>query len=317
MTSERDIKRVLDHWFTERPTQVADRVLDEVADRIARQPQQPAWRASWRDFHVQSNLKLVLGAAAVIVIAVAGFAVLQPRSGSNVGGAVLPGPSPSPVASASPSTAPSPSAGAAFPAWFPGSSEGAGILPAGSQTTRTFLAGSTFTVPEGWVNDADNPFQYSLFPDSPANETNYPDWQDTVQNMLLTSVVPNNMFAICDATGLFQGSTAAEIVDGIVANEALSTSDPVDVTIGGLSGRQVDVQISPDWSGTCAPPQEPQRHWMGQRLRIIVLDRPVAGTIGIGIGSKYAADFEAFLAEAMPIIESWQFELGPGASPSP
>jgi hypothetical protein len=125
------------------------------------------------------------------------------------------------------------------------------------------------------------------------------------------------MFAICDATGLFQGSTAAEIVDGIVANEALSTSDPVDVTIGGLSGRQVDVQISPDWSGTCAPPQEPQRHWMGQRLRIIVLDRPVAGTIGIGIGSKYAADFEAFLAEAMPIIESWQFELGPGASPSP
>ena len=34
MTSERDIERILDHWFTERPTQVADRVLDEVADRI-------------------------------------------------------------------------------------------------------------------------------------------------------------------------------------------------------------------------------------------------------------------------------------------
>jgi len=25
MTSDRDIERVLDHWFTERPTQVADR----------------------------------------------------------------------------------------------------------------------------------------------------------------------------------------------------------------------------------------------------------------------------------------------------
>jgi hypothetical protein len=31
MTSERDIERVLDHWFAERPTQVADRVLEEVA----------------------------------------------------------------------------------------------------------------------------------------------------------------------------------------------------------------------------------------------------------------------------------------------
>ena len=30
MTSERDIERLLDRWFTDRPTVVADRVLDEV-----------------------------------------------------------------------------------------------------------------------------------------------------------------------------------------------------------------------------------------------------------------------------------------------
>ncbi len=80
MTSERDIERVLDHWFTERPTQVADRVLDEVADRIARQPQQPAWRVSRRDSHVNTNLKALLAVAAIIVVAVAGFAVLRPSS---------------------------------------------------------------------------------------------------------------------------------------------------------------------------------------------------------------------------------------------
>ena len=42
MTSDRDIEHVLDHWFTERPTPVSDRVLDEVGDRIARQRQRPA-----------------------------------------------------------------------------------------------------------------------------------------------------------------------------------------------------------------------------------------------------------------------------------
>ena len=84
MTSERDIERVLDHWFTERPTQVADRVLDEVADRIARQPQQPAWRVPWRDSHVNTYLKPLLAVAAIIVVAVAGFAVLRPSSPASV-----------------------------------------------------------------------------------------------------------------------------------------------------------------------------------------------------------------------------------------
>ena len=41
---ERDIERLLDRWFADGPTEVADRVIDEVADRIDRQPQRPAWR---------------------------------------------------------------------------------------------------------------------------------------------------------------------------------------------------------------------------------------------------------------------------------
>ena len=90
MTKERDIERLLDRWLSERPIEVADRVFDDVADRIGRQPQQPAWRVSWRDYHMQSNLKALLAAAAVIVIAVTGFAVLRPGSGSNIGGAASP-----------------------------------------------------------------------------------------------------------------------------------------------------------------------------------------------------------------------------------
>ena len=85
MTRERDIDRILDLWFAERPTEVADRVLDEVAERIGRQPQQPAWLTLWRDSHVNSYLKYAAAVAAVILVAAVGFAVLRP-SGGGIGG---------------------------------------------------------------------------------------------------------------------------------------------------------------------------------------------------------------------------------------
>ncbi len=126
------------------------------------------------------------------------------------------------------------------------------------------------------------------------------------------------MFAICDATGLFQGTTATEVIDALVANDKLSTTDPVDVTIGGLSGRQVDVQLSPDWSGSCplGPDDPPTRDYKDARNRFIMLDTPDGGSIGIAISSTYSSEFEAFLAEAMPIVESFRFGAAPEASPS-
>lgn len=199
-----------------------------------------------------------------------------------------------------------------FPPWLPQQGDGAGILPAGSQTTRRFLTGSTFTVPEGWVNDSDNAAIYTLFPDTPANEAQYALSNEMAQNILLVARVENNMFAICDATGLFQGGTAAEVIDALVADDALSTTEPVDVTIGGLSGRQIDVQLSPDWTGSCLRSGDTRtRDYRGDRHRIILLDVPGSGTMGIAMGSLASADFEAFLAEAMPIVESFQFDLNP------
>jgi hypothetical protein len=320
MTSDLDIERVLDHWFTEQPTQVADRVFDGVADRIARQPQQPAWRVLERDLHVNTHLKPLLAIAAIVVVAVAGFAILRP-SGGGVGGPLAPlssptapptpTPSPSSVASASPSI--DPFSSAEFPDWYPRPSDGSGILPAGSQTTQAFLAGSTLTVPEGWVNDSDNDQVYTLFPNTSANEDEYDLAGQLAQDVLLVKTVANNMFTICEATGLFQGATAADVIDWAVTNEAFSTTEPVGVTIGGLSGQQVDIQLDPAWTGSC-PLQEndpPTRDYSDARARIIMLDVPGRGPIGIHLGSKYSSGFEAFLADAMPIIESFEFDLEP------
>lgn len=305
MTKERDIERLLDRWFSERPIEVADRVLDDVADRIGRQPQQPAWRVSWRDIQVQANLKTLIAAAAVIVIAVAGFAVLRPGSGSSIGGAA----SPSPSAPTAPST--SPSASTVFPQWYKNSEirGAAGILPAGNATSRAFAPRVTFTVPEGWVNDLDVNIGYSLFPDIKANEAEYAKSGEIAQGIFMVSV--ESPYFFCKAWEPTQG-TAAERGAFLVASDAFVVSEPVDVTIGGLTGKQLDVRLDQNRPTATCPGDSPPVDLGDQRTRVTYLDTPSgtpAGIIGIAVGSKYSADHDAFLADAMPIVESFDFDV--------
>ena len=65
----------------------------------------------------------------------------------------------------------------------------------------------------------------------------------------------------------------------LVANEALATSEPVDVTIGGLTGKQIDTHLDPDWTGSCPRTGRPADEGpQGLRGRIIFLDIPDGGS---------------------------------------
>ena len=76
MTQQRDIDRLLDHWFSDGPSVVSDRIIDVVADRIERQPQRPAWRFGWgRAGRLDSRIA-VAGIALLLIVAVVGIAVL-------------------------------------------------------------------------------------------------------------------------------------------------------------------------------------------------------------------------------------------------
>ena len=310
MNERSDISRVLRHWFDDGPSTMPDRVVDVVADRIVRQRQLPARRLHWRHFGMNPTIKIGAAIAAVVVIAVAGVAFLGQPSNSGVGGAVSPAPSPSPIASASPSTAPS--ASAECPEWLTtGCSGGAGILPAGSQATRAFRPAFTFSVPAGWVNDTDSADLYGLFPDTPANEAEFALSGGRAQGIFMGVVDTPTL--ICDEVGETEGSTAAELADSLVANEALVTSEPVDVTIGDLTGTRVDSHLDPDWTGSCPPNPDdpPTKDYKDYRGRFIFLDIPGGGKLLIIVDSVHAADFEAHLADAMPIVESFEFDLAP------
>jgi hypothetical protein len=85
MNRTSDVDLVLHDYFADDGSSAPDRVLDVIEERIMRQPQQRAWRVSWRDSHVNGYLKPLLAVAAIVVVAVAGFAIFRPSS-AGVGG---------------------------------------------------------------------------------------------------------------------------------------------------------------------------------------------------------------------------------------
>lgn len=304
MNDRSDIDRVLGYWLEDGPVAMPDRVIDVVARRISVRPQRRSWRPFRRTL-MSPAIKFGAAAAAVLVIAVVGYSLLPGRTG--VGGQGAPTTAPTPSAQPTTGVTTAPSTGAACPKWLTNGCGGAGILPAGSQATRAFTPGFTFSVPDGWVNDGDETSYYGLFPDTPANQAEFARSGAMAQSIAMA--LQGSPYFFCESAENNRGGTAAEMVAAVTANEALATTGLVDVAIGGLIGKQFDVRLNPDWTGTCPPsPDDPPGLNLGdQRTRGILLDAPGRGVIVIFVGSLYSADFEAFLAEAMPIVESFEF----------
>jgi hypothetical protein len=244
-----------------------------------------------------------LAGAAVLVMAVAGC---QSAAGPATPSASLtPSAPPPPTASStSSSSASATAARAVFPSWYTAESNGAGILPAGNGTSKSFNPGVTFTVPEGWVNGSDEHGVYGLFPDTPANQAEFAASGGLAHEIFMGP--HESPYFVCDAWEDNRGATAAEMVAKIVANDALAVSDPVDVLIGGLAGKQIDVRLDTSWKETC-PGDSPTVDLMDMRTRGILLDRPGGGVMVIFVGSPHSAGHDAFVEEATPIIESFDF----------
>ena len=102
------VDRVLRDYFADDGLLAPDHVLDVIEERILRQPQRRNWRVTWWDSNPNTNLKPLLAIAAIIVVAVAGFALLRPSGPAVVGppaSTESPGLSPSPILSPSPTSA--------------------------------------------------------------------------------------------------------------------------------------------------------------------------------------------------------------------
>ncbi len=229
MNQPRDIERLLDLWLADGPTRSPDRVIDVVADRIERQPQQAAWRLHVREIHVNTILRAGIAMAAVVVIAIVGFNLL-PGPSNGVGGAPALTASPTLPASATPGPSPS---GSTVP-----------TLPAGLNTSKVFTPAVSFTAPAGYVEftDVEQAYGVGAAPGNPP-----------AGFFIFRDIAPSTDDNACE--GDPNTAIGALTVDGIsaafAADKRFQVTTPAPATIGPYSGKTFDLQLASGWAGTC------------------------------------------------------------------
>jgi len=124
------------------------------------------------------------------------------------------------------------------------------------------------------------------------------------------------------------GSSAADIVQWLAAQEGLDTSEPQLVTIGGLNGYVVDVRMSKDWIHACpfingkptfpthvgTSPLSETVFWgaedgSSQRYYLLDLGKDGAnGNIAITVEVCCGAQWDERMKAVTPVIESFVFD---------
>jgi hypothetical protein len=188
-------------------------------------------------------------------------------------------------------------------------------LPAGDYASSAFRPAASFTLPEGWLVAGDGPDFLSLQPAT----------SDAVGVYLFRSPKAASQDPACPvAPAQNVGATAADLVAWIVALPGLVVSEPVPVTLGGLSGQQLDAHIVDGWTASCpfadglptvplfVGASDQSFRWVvagNERLRLAVLDVPGQGTVVVDIDAFDGTLMDDLLVEATPIVESLRFGL--------
>jgi hypothetical protein len=308
MTHERDLDRLLDTWFADGPVETPDRVLDDVAARIHRQPQRPAWRLALRENPVNAYLKPLAAIAAVITIAAFGLYLVREPSGVA---APAPTPSPTPTIAATASSSPEPSASAPDVCVAPGCG---GVLEPGTHTSANFQPTVRYEVPDGWINELDDARGYTLLVEGG------PD----MFFQLLSGV------AIPEQDDLCRGqrregvdTTPAAWATFLGEHPGLEATTPEPVTIGGAEGYRVSFRVAPGWEKRCPGSLGPAVYtvtneageWVlfvdDQRSTFWILDVEGSTVIIRLETSPSEVEHQTVLGTVQPVLESMSFAPAP------
>ena len=274
MSTDREVTRIVRSWLEEGVTSLPDRVLDNVLDQLPATPQRRAWWPARRYPVVNNAVRIALAAAVIIVVAIAGIRIAMP--GDNVVGGPGGTQAPSPTPTAAPTATPQPLSNGPLDA---GTVVATGLGP--SESTSV-----TFTVPEGWEGFAGACVL-------PITGTVAPDGMGICFGEVNDGLYSDPCHGHGGPTDVPVGPTVDELVEALAAQTAYEATRPTDVTLGGYSGKRMDLQLPSDvascdngefypWSGSIYA-QGPDNRWQlwildveGDRLVIIVTD--FAGT---------------------------------------
>jgi hypothetical protein len=188
--------------------------------------------------------------------------------------------------------------------------------PAGEWEAR--FGALTYTVPEGWAASADFPELYQLMTQSEyaTDEGDCGDCDASI-NVWVNPLPAAPNCSENSAAGY--GTSAADLRTWIADQPGLVSGPQHDVTIGSLSAFYFDIELAPGWTATCGDPANPfigapiffngyhLAIGVGDRQRFVLLDLGDGNTVAINIDPRDATSFDAFVAEAMPIVETFEF----------
>jgi len=238
-----DVEPVLRAYLADTGDLAPDRVLGDVAARIARQPQRRSWRLRGRHF-MNGSTKLAAGLAAVLIVGFVGWQLLS-RSG-GIGG--------QPTANPSPTVVPTATLGTRPTGLITDMTDGP--KPAGRyRSSAATAAGPTvkvvYELPDGWSGIAGDWLTTGAGTDAP-------------DGLGIAFLGPGGLFSDpChwDANGtatwpqppdVSVGPTVADLATALQGQSAYQATSPTPVTIGDATGvrMQLTLPSAPD-PATC------------------------------------------------------------------
>jgi hypothetical protein len=191
-----------------------------------------------------------------------------------------------------------------------------GPIAAGTYTTDVFTPKLTYTVPDGWSNMEDEAGNFLLLP--PGSTLNGVDSNGSDYLGVYRSVVAP---ALCTGNASTTvAHTFEALVDHTVNNALLKVTNVNDVTIGGLTGTQMDIRMKPGNGDGCAdgvwvdiyvgqrPSSLVHSALPGMSMRIALL-RNGAETLAVEITDvdKGGSDAKDWFSTAGTVVQTFQF----------
>jgi hypothetical protein len=308
MTADREVTRFVREWLEDGADVLPDRVLDSVLDQLPVTPQRRHWWQAWRNPFAMNTMKLALAASVVVFATFVGLGLYF-----NQGDVIGPEPTQPPNPTVSPTIIPDPTASPPTPvAGLPG-----GTVPAGTYVTDTlFPLQIEFTVPEGWQSwrvARDGVGVSKHGGEAPAG-SGFGFW-------IVGEVYPDpcNRFTVGRED---PGPSVDDLVAALERLENYETTTPTDVSLGGYSGKYLEITAPADLSSCADPrlwrtqaggdrsvfgPEEHDRIWIldveGTRLLVKIAYRP--GTP------------DSDVAELEQMVESIRIRPPEASTPSP
>jgi hypothetical protein len=240
MTAPNDLDRLLAAFLRDGPAELPDPSFDAVRGRMETTRQRGVI-GPWRMPDMNKLLPIGLGAAAVVVVFVAGTQLFGPRAPTGVG--VAPSASPSPTTDPSPSPSTSTSAEG-------GLAEGPFVLLTGqTEDPANNFPPLTVTIPApGWEGEPGGGILSKNYDHQP------PDDPAMIVFVQPEYIVYGDACHWTTTTPDTPVTTVDEFVAALSSQGSRTASGPVDITLGGYAGKSITLEVPADVDFTDCDP---------------------------------------------------------------